>query len=354
MPTTSISRGLGDSIAKLTAFLRVPHCGGCERRRESLNRLVPYRPSASNREYYGQSAARSSASPSMIYPLPARQSFLVRPGRIEIPRRSIVMANAGGWRAPGGRSGPLDWEGERRHERSTSGQTSPATSGAPGSFACGIDVTESTKSAIRATKSAFFHWTNDQRHQACKALHSLSVGDIAWDILELHSQVTSDALNKPFRPSCATSGATPACGSSVTIGGSCHFAGSANYVIFGIMCRLCHDHYENMLSNASFYEIFDKDTYRQEKLQFGITGMLGLVDLYKKYVPLLTGDAPARNIDAAKRWSIAGWNGWPNRAATPPPDRANCTLTCPHRAAQPFTISWYPFVNPYARRRGIR
>ncbi|MCA9151763.1 MAG: hypothetical protein KDA92_20810, partial [Planctomycetales bacterium] len=178
--------------------------------------------------------------------------------------------------------------------------------------------------------------------------------DIAWDILELHSQVTNDTLNEKFRPICATSGARPACGSSVTIGGSCHFAGSANYVIFGVMCRLCHDHYDKMLNDAAFYEIYDKDAYRRSRLHFTESGMLGLVDLYKKYVPLLSGDAPAGNIEGAKRWSIAGYHGWPYRAPTPLPDRVNCQLTCPHKAAIPLNISWYPYVNPYARRSGLR
>lgn len=35
--------GLGDTIAAITAALRIPHCGGCERRRRWLNRLLPYR-----------------------------------------------------------------------------------------------------------------------------------------------------------------------------------------------------------------------------------------------------------------------------------------------------------------------
>lgn len=345
--------GLGDSIAKITSFLGIPHCGGCERRRQWLNRWVPFRQRSPDRfsPIALEGVHRSLARPGIESP--AFDLGTDRPIFRNARHTLLVSNSTGGWREPGRRAGPLDLEGERR-QRGASGQPAPSLANVLGSFACGIDVTESTKSAIRATKSWFFRWTNDQRHEACSALNSLSVGDIAWDILELHSQVTSDALNKPFRPACATSGATPACGSSVTIGGSCHFAGSANYVIFGVMCRLCHDHYDTMLNNASFYEIFDKDAYRRGKLQFGVTGMLGLVDLYKKYVPLLLGDSPAGNLEAAKRWSMAGWNGWPYQAPTPMPDRSNCTLTCPHRATHPFDISWFPYVNPYARRRGIR
>lgn len=344
MAVTTTSRGLGDSIAKWTTLLGIQPCGGCERRREWLNRWVPYRDATPLVSGATPSLALAAAAPAPASP------------RIEVVRKPILMSsNDGGWRAPGRAPGPLDWEGQRRSASGGSAKPAPGVpSDTPWSFACGIDVTESTKSAIRTTKSEFFRWSTDQRHQACSALSSLTAGDIAWDILDLHAQVTSDLLNKPFRPQCATSGATPACGSSVTIDGGCHFAGSANYVIFGIMCRLCFDHYNTMLGSSSWYEVIDKHAYRQGSYQFSLTGMLALVDLYKKYVPLLSGDSPAGNLEAAKRWSIAGFNGWPYRAPAPAPDRANCTLTCPIKATQPFSISWYPFVNPYARRRGIR
>jgi hypothetical protein len=36
------SRGLGDTIAKITSALGVKPCGGCKKRQEALNRLVPY------------------------------------------------------------------------------------------------------------------------------------------------------------------------------------------------------------------------------------------------------------------------------------------------------------------------
>jgi hypothetical protein len=41
------SRGLGDTIHKITTALHIPHCGGCENRpilsRQGLNKLVPYK-----------------------------------------------------------------------------------------------------------------------------------------------------------------------------------------------------------------------------------------------------------------------------------------------------------------------
>lgn len=37
------SRGLGDTIAKVTTALGIPPCGGCKERQEKLNKLVPYK-----------------------------------------------------------------------------------------------------------------------------------------------------------------------------------------------------------------------------------------------------------------------------------------------------------------------
>jgi hypothetical protein len=36
------SRGLGDTIAKMTLAVGIKPCGGCKKRAELLNKLVPY------------------------------------------------------------------------------------------------------------------------------------------------------------------------------------------------------------------------------------------------------------------------------------------------------------------------
>ena len=37
------SKGLGDSIKKVTEALKIPQCEPCKRRQEKLNRLFPYK-----------------------------------------------------------------------------------------------------------------------------------------------------------------------------------------------------------------------------------------------------------------------------------------------------------------------
>jgi hypothetical protein len=36
-------RGLGDTIARVTKALGIKPCGGCQKRQEALNKLVPYK-----------------------------------------------------------------------------------------------------------------------------------------------------------------------------------------------------------------------------------------------------------------------------------------------------------------------
>lgn len=36
------SRGLGDTIAKVTSAIGIKPCGGCKKRQELLNKLIPY------------------------------------------------------------------------------------------------------------------------------------------------------------------------------------------------------------------------------------------------------------------------------------------------------------------------
>ena len=42
-PLPEKSRGLGDTIAKMTSKLGIKPCGGCKKRQEKLNKIVPYK-----------------------------------------------------------------------------------------------------------------------------------------------------------------------------------------------------------------------------------------------------------------------------------------------------------------------
>jgi hypothetical protein len=217
-------------------------------------------------------------------------------------------------------------------------------------FLCGVDVTDALKKTVNQLPATFSGWSEDEKEDACNALTALTTGGMAWDIIEMHGQVTSDVINRhsgggratSFCAPCATPGAVPACGSSVTIDGTCHFAGSANYVIFGKMCQLCRDFADAEYDSHSWLT----DTpYRMMQISFSKAGMISLIDFYKKWVPLLMNDFPASNIEAAKRWATAGYDGWPS-VGTPTPDRANCGDCSKPSGYKWFNVSWYPKLNP--------
>ena len=42
-PDPEKSKGLGDTIKKVTNKLGIKQCGGCKKRQEKLNRLFPYK-----------------------------------------------------------------------------------------------------------------------------------------------------------------------------------------------------------------------------------------------------------------------------------------------------------------------
>ena len=50
LPKIDGSRGLGDTIKKVTDALRIPQCGACKQRQVKLNRLFPYKEKPTNKE----------------------------------------------------------------------------------------------------------------------------------------------------------------------------------------------------------------------------------------------------------------------------------------------------------------
>ena len=204
--------------------------------------------------------------------------------------------------------------------------------GTPPDFVCGPDVTLQIAAAVAATGAAFARWSSEEKSEACDALDSLSTGACAWDIIELHNNAW---IYRNYRPTCATQGANPPCGSTVQVGDECYYAGSANYVIFGKMCRLCADYYLSIpLINTGF-------------ARFTRRSMEDLIDLYKGHG--FTGLAtPSANYRESVRWANAGYDGWPSGGSPPPGDRSNCSPLCPTPYHGPsFTVEWAPHMDPY-------
>lgn len=185
---------------------------------------------------------------------------------------------------------------------------------------CGPDISDALGDALARTRAEFGRWSSSKRDDACSNLVSVLWGTAAWDITQL-SPSGRKKFTDAYGPECSS------CGYSVQVGSDCHFDGSVNYVLFGSMMRLCHDHYkaEDRNWKASWH---DEDA------------VIDLIALHKSY----TG-VPAANLRASASWGSAGYNGWPGDALSPDGDRQNCETGCPKKYSGPgLTVQWYPNV----------
>ncbi len=204
----------------------------------------------------------------------------------------------------------------------------PAAPPPPPAFVCGPDVTSQVTAALSNVNTIFGGWNQSVREDACGSLDSLITGGFAWDIIELHNNAW---IHINYRPACATVGGTPSCGSSVQIGNECYYAGSPNYVVFGVMCKLCFDHYMSNLNSRGVN-------------RFTKSKMLRLINYYKG-----TGfsglSTPSANFAESQQWAEAGYDGWPSGGTPPAGDRSNCSPVCPTPySGRAFRVHWYPHI----------
>jgi hypothetical protein len=126
---------------------------------------------------------------------------------------------------------------------------------------CGPDITTSLTTMLGKVEPWFKGLTGFQQSRSCAALGpgGFLVGvnpGMAWDTRELFLPNTGwldayfrrKSCGSPRDPGCDTDPhrllcETPAtCGNSVVVDGKCMLAGTANYALFGKLCRICHDY----------------------------------------------------------------------------------------------------------------
>jgi Domain of unknown function (DUF4157) len=142
-------------------------------------------------------------------------------------------------------------------------QRDPAPAGAtPGARprTCGPDITSSLTTMLGTVGPWFRGLSTFRKHRSCIALGpgapAVGVNPImAWDTRELFlpntgwldGYVARQSCGSPRDAGCDTDDTrnkcetADGCGNSVVVGGKCLLAGTANYALFGTMCRLCHD-----------------------------------------------------------------------------------------------------------------
>jgi hypothetical protein len=187
---------------------------------------------------------------------------------------------------------------------------------------CGPNITDALQDALARVRSEFAGWSAREKKLACTNLVTIPGGSISWDINELGPGGRQQFAAK-HRPDCST------CGFSVQVYRDCHYSGSVNYVAYGVMMRLCHEH------------------YRAEGPEWAAGAhsedMMALfVGLHKGF----TGRV-APNVRESAQWASAGYRGWPGDAPTPPGDRSECDLCSKQYTGPGLTVWWLPkFIRP--------
>jgi hypothetical protein len=175
---------------------------------------------------------------------------------------------------------------------------------------CGPDISNALEDALARTRSTFAGWSSAERSLACVVLVETPVGAVGWEINQLGPGNREQGANN-FKPDCATCGGSL----SVQVGSGCHYAGSVNYVVYGAMLRLCHDHMT-----------FDRPFFTEQQMA--------------QYITVWKSLRSAPNLAASLAWAKAGYNGWPN-GPTPRPELPNCAK-CPKRLTSRLTVRWLP------------
>lgn len=234
-----------------------------------------------------------------------------------IKEKSLVLpAPPEGAKEPppeGGKAPPP--EGGGTGEKDEGGKVAGETDELP---KCGPDITLVLKHLVADVESAFHNtpdkvWDRelgkeiDPKRLACRSIVPAGdfilakipiptrvnpkVGD-AWEVEELR---TLRRLIATKFPHCPRGGPKDYCKQTVTIEGKCYYMGSVNYLIYGVMWRLCGS--------------------RTEMTAAGSLSLEAMVRAYK-----FTQEG-ATNTEESVAWAKAGYQGWPSKGVpTPPPD----------------------------------
>lgn len=186
---------------------------------------------------------------------------------------------------------------------------------------CGPDISDALDDALTRVKSTFAGWSSAKRGRMCTSLVTLPAATFSWDIVEL-GPAGRDQFKRQYS-GCST------CGFSVQVGRDCHYSGSVNYVVYGVMMRLCHDHYKQDDS-------FLADWYSSDEMRF-------LIYIHKNANLTLTQGA---NYQASNNWALVGYDTGSIRP-TPPGDRPNCARCPTPYTGRGLSVHWFlDFIRP--------
>lgn len=150
---------------------------------------------------------------------------------------------------------------------------------------------------------------------------------MAWDILDLFLPHTSWLWHGPCGLPRIDREDPAGCANTVEVDGKCHLAGTVNYAMYGIACRLCSDRHRRALPAVL-------DTLLDSWSLFDTRAWVAFYNAL---------DTTGGGIDPPRDWATATWLHGPTGRPSGPSNRASCPIGCTDPPAHStFDFAWPP------------
>lgn len=150
---------------------------------------------------------------------------------------------------------------------------------------------------------------------------------MAWDILDLFLPHTSWLRHGPCGLPRIDREDPAGCANTVEVDGKCHLAGTVNYAMYGIACRLCSDRHRRALPAVL-------DTLLDSWSLFDTRAWVAFYNAL---------DTTGGGIDPPRDWATATWLHGPTGRPSGPSNRASCPIGCTDPPAHStFDFAWPP------------
>lgn len=197
----------------------------------------------------------------------------------------------------------------------------------PRARSCGPAIDRELTAVLSEIQRAFHASSSWRREAACDSLVTPPFAIMAWDILDLFLPHTSWLRHGSCGLPRIGREDPAGCANTVEVDGKCHLAGTVNYAMFGIVCRLCSD--RHMRALPAFLDTLTN--------QWSLFDTQALVTAYN----LL--DSTGGGVGPPRDWATATWLRGPTGRPSGPSNRASCPVGCPDPPDHTsFDFAWPP------------
>lgn len=192
---------------------------------------------------------------------------------------------------------------------------------------CGPNIDRQLTDVLRAIQRAFHDPSVSEwdRELACDNLVIPTPAAImGWDVIDLFLPHTSWLRSGPCGVPRIDVEDPAGCGNTVEVDGKCHLAGTVNYAMYGIACRLCSDRHRSSIVPDALD-------------QWSLADMKFWVGFYN------VADTTGGGIGPPTDWATATYLHGPTGRPSGTSNRASCPVGCTTPPAHStFDFAWPP------------